>query len=263
MSLHIGQIRYNVNDNYLSTEGIFSEDAILLSEYKTSFRIFGEDIKDAYLNFSDGSCFNSKITYFLNIKVAKRSFDQDIRIKLVNDEYKSYYTAGAEVTGDFQLLSERVYHIPAVENEFIDSVEEADESIENYDYGNEKYSYETISLIFTPNADIYNNLIIELDRTGIQNLGTSAIVDIQETEDYKVLQKIVPISFEGKGSIEKIKEIGIQGNPGLLFAINGEPFRLGKTGTFILADEDFVYTFIGFCCSNKFDTFILDYKYES
>ena len=77
--------------------------------------------------------------------------------------------------------------------------------------------------IFTPDRD-YNYLIfISEDATNcgaiLKDIFCEKLKNILENKEYKIL-----------------KDIGIQGEPGLRFSLNGEDFTLGKSGYFYLAD---------------------------
>ena len=50
------------------------------------------------------------------------------------------------------------------------------------------------------------------------------------------------ISIENKGTL---KQIGVQGPPGLLMSINGEPIRIGRSGLYEI-NNGINTTFIGF-----------------
>lgn len=77
--------------------------------------------------------------------------------------------------------------------------------------------------IFTPDRN-YNYLIFVSEEAiqcnaRLENVFFEKIVNVLENKEYALL-----------------KDIGIQGEPGLRFSINGESFTLGKSGSFYLSD---------------------------
>ena len=64
-------------------------------------------------------------------------------------------------------------------------------------------------------------------------------------------------SIENKGTL---KQIGVQGPPGLLMSINGEPIRIGRSGLYEI-NNGINTTFIGFIVEADEKYFILDYQY--
>jgi hypothetical protein len=79
--------------------------------------------------------------------------------------------------------------------------------------------------IFTPDRDGYNHILfVSLNPTPTNSISVSL------GQQYKI-EKLTNIVENGN-----FKEIGIQGEPGLRFSINGGDFTLGKSGSFYLSD---------------------------
>lgn len=129
-------------------------------------------------------------------------------------------------------------------------------------------NYTTFELIFNPNAN-YNQLVFELRRQALDFYitntdGTSGrLMDIEILQFEKVLNVIGSI-FPGK---TLLKKIGIQGPPGLLFCLDGEEIRIGRSGVYELYNDDISIAYIGFIIKDSLytqdgkDYFIMDYKY--
>lgn len=97
----------------------------------------------------------------------------------------------------------------------------------------------TYDFIFTPDRD-YNSIIFDNVTLEASNL---------------VLIKLNNIL----GNVKIIKDLGIQGEPGLRFSINGDDFTLGKSGFFYLSDLDI--TKVCFHKRTKEEFFIMTYQY--
>lgn len=94
--------------------------------------------------------------------------------------------------------------------------------------------------IFTPDRDGYNHILfVSLNSTPINSINVSL------GQQYKI-EKLTNIVENGN-----FKEIGIQGEPGLRFSINGGDFTLGKSGSFYLSDIEI--TQMGFHIREKID----------
>lgn len=113
--------------------------------------------------------------------------------------------------------------------------------------------------IINPNND-YNQIYFELVRTAddynikngrLINLNINKIASI-----YNVINFLNP-SIDNKG---KLKQIGVQGVPGMLMSINGEEIRIGRTGIYEL-NFGAIISSLGFIIESNDKTFLLDYQY--
>lgn len=113
--------------------------------------------------------------------------------------------------------------------------------------------------IINPNGD-YNQIYFELVRTvddynvkngRVINLNISKLASI-----YNIIN-FLNSSIDNKG---KLKQIGVQGFPGMLMSINGEKIRVGKTGIYELNFGATINS-LGFIIESNNKTFLLDYQY--
>ena len=229
MALKIGQ-------KIISKEG---EAASSLSskdfqiEKISTYNILGKEIENTCIS----GTFLKEQLYAFNVIVKKKKYSQSFIVKLVDDNYKTYYSAGEESHGNFQRIDLKEYIVSALEDE------------------NDSINF---SIVFQPNSNVYTKLLFEttelkeeslLNNDNAINLQSFTIIDTVESGIESTL-------------FPNIKEIGIQGRPGLRFAINGELFQLGKTGMFVLDDEDFIYQDIQFFIEDPKENCILDFKYK-
>lgn len=59
--------------------------------------------------------------------------------------------------------------------------------------------------------------------------------------------------------VSSIDKLGVQAQPGSVFAINGEPIRIGKTGTYELIFNEVYVNSLKVLSANQF---LFDYKYS-
>lgn len=121
--------------------------------------------------------------------------------------------------------------------------------------------FRTYDFIFTPNGT-YDQIIFELMREPFDN-------EIRNDDD--TYGRVITLKIDSLVSINNvitslpttvIKKLGIQGPQGMLFCMNGEELRIGRTGIYELAFE-YDVDFLGFIIDalpNK-NSFILDYQY--
>lgn len=127
-------------------------------------------------------------------------------------------------------------------------------------------------LIFTPNSS-YNQIIFELKRLALDfyisnDDGTSGrIMDIKILQFDKVINVIDEYLINKYPGLTTLKKIGIQGPPGLLFCIDGEEIRIGRSGIYELYNDEITISYIGFIIKDSLftqdgkDYFIMDFKY--
>lgn len=130
----------------------------------------------------------------------------------------------------------------------------------------------TFELIFTPNSN-YNQIIFELKRLALDfytdnSDGTSGrIMKIKILQFDRVINVISSYLAKNYAGMTTLKKIGIQGPPGLLFCIDGEEIRIGRSGIYELYNEDINISYIGFIIKDSLftqdgkDFFIMDFKY--
>lgn len=113
--------------------------------------------------------------------------------------------------------------------------------------------------IINPN-DNYNQIYFELVRTAddynIKN-GRVISLNINKLASIYNIINFLNSSIDNKG---KLKQIGVQGFPGLLMSINGEEIRVGRTGIYEL-NFGATISSLGFVIESNDKTFLLDYQY--
>lgn len=123
--------------------------------------------------------------------------------------------------------------------------------------------YLVYEILFTPNFN-YNQIIFELERTDIDFQGSSRRLDI-EILNLSIVKNIIEENLKNMYSgLESLIKIGLQGPPGLLFTINGEEIRIGRTEIYELYHKDIIITYLGFVIEDvgsEDNNFILDFKY--
>lgn len=228
-SYRIGQLRRSEIDSY-STDIDFSQGLIVNEEAV-------EDFYDPCLTLSGSNKVDATSTYYLQFTVKQlASYSQDISIILKNNE------ADLDNTQTVRSFSVK---------QGIDST--------------------TFEIIFCPNST-YDEIIFQLTRMAADFYldngdGTSGrIIDLTIDNFYKLNNVITTLSsmFDDLSTLTKI---GIQGPPGLMFTINGEELRIGRTGIYELYNEDVIISYIGFVIKDSLmtqdgkDFFIMDFKY--
>ncbi|AXF52529.1 MAG: carbohydrate binding domain protein [Caudoviricetes sp.] len=121
-------------------------------------------------------------------------------------------------------------------------------------------SYSTFEFVFTPNST-FNQVIFELQRLNIDFTGTSRVLNIEITNFSRVNNIISDYLIPKYSGLSNLKKIGIQGKPGLLFTINGEEIRVGRSGIYELYHKDITISYLGFVAIDDDNHFILDFKY--
>ena len=126
--------------------------------------------------------------------------------------------------------------------------------------------YSTFEIVISPNDNYtYNQIYFELNRELIdfntQNedgtYGRKMHITIERLDKiYNVIDFLSP----SIGGNRILKQIGIQGPPGLLMSINGEEIRIGRSGLYEIT-YGINITFIGFVVEADEKYFILDYQY--
>jgi hypothetical protein len=124
--------------------------------------------------------------------------------------------------------------------------------------------YTTFELIFTPNRT-YSKVAFELNREDAND--ANKVLDIEILNFYLVKNIVTELQSKFSG-LKKLKKIGIQGPPGLLFVLDGDEIRIGKTGIYELYNDSITVAYLGFCIKESNQTFdgkdffILDFTYQ-
>ena len=172
-------------------------------------------------------------SYYIRFKIYKQETKQNITVRLINTEK----------------TKDNVQTIKAIE---IDSGNEDD--------------YSTFEIVISPNDNHnYNQIYFELNRELIDyntlnqdgTYGRKINIAVDRLDEIYNVIKFLNVSIEGK---KVLKQIGVQGPPGLLMSINGEEIRIGRSGLYEI-NNGIKTTFIGFVIENDEKYFILDYQY--
>lgn len=230
MSYNIGQLRRNQIDSY-STALSYRQDLI-----RNENSII--DFYDQCMYLSEANIVSSIYSYYLKFEVTQLpEVTQEFSIKLQSDE----------VTVD-NIQNVRSF----VVKQGIDKT--------------------TFELIFTPNSN-YNQIVFELKRLALDFYtdngdGTSGrIMNIKILQFDRVINVISSYLAKNYAGMTSLKKIGIQGPPGLLFCIDGEEIRIGRSGIYELYNEDINISYMGFIIKDSLftqdgkDFFIMDFKY--
>ena len=172
-------------------------------------------------------------SYYIRFKIFKQDTKQLITVRLINTEK----------------TSDNVQTIETIE-------------IEAGDIND----YSTFELILSPNDNhTYNQIYFELNRELIDyntlnqdgTYGRIIAIAIDRIDKIYNVIDFLQTSIENKGIL---KQIGVQGPPGLLMSINGEAIRIGRSGLYEI-NNGINTTFIGFIIEADEKYFILDYQY--
>lgn len=230
MSYNIGQLRRNQINSY-STALSYQQDLI-----RNENSII--DFYDQCMYLSGANIVSSIYSYYLKFEVTQLpEVIQEFSIKLQSDE----------VT--------------------VDNIQNIRSFVVKQGLGTT-----TFELIFTPNSN-YNQIIFELKRMALDFYtdngdGTSGrIMNINILQFDRVINVISSYLAKNFPGMTSLKKIGIQGPPGLLFCIDGEEIRIGRSGIYELYNEDITISYIGFIIKDSLftqdgkDFFIMDFKY--
>lgn len=93
-------------------------------------------------------------------------------------------------------------------------------------------------IIFTPNRN-YDYLIVQIDRKEISSSQSNAYYKIEFKKLWELKNILTVANFKNKfPNIKTIKSLGIQGPIGMIFALNGEEFKIGKSGVYTISDVE-------------------------
>ena len=234
MSYKFGQFRKSQSSSYLMPLGYIFNDLRVESSLSKgvvfidkAIDLQGDNILQALTE--DGK----QRSYYIRFKVFKQDTAQKITVMLVNTE---------KIEDNIQIIEN--LEIP-----------EGDSS-----------DYDIFELILSPNDNhTYNQIYFQLNRELIDyntlkpdgTYGREMNINIDRLDEvYNVINYLSP-SIDNK---EVLKQIGVQGPPGLLMNINGEAIRIGRSGLYEI-NNGINTTFIGFIVEADEKYFILDYQY--
>ena len=226
----IGQLRRNQITSYFTNLN-YSLD-LLVNENSII------DFYDPYIQVTGVNVVTSVYSYYLRFEVKQLTNSvQDFVIKLKNSELE---TDNSQNIRSF-------------------SVKQGTEST-------------VFELIFNPSGT-YNEIIFELERA-ILDFNTTddqgragRIMDIKILDFYiinNIVSDYLSVTYSG---LTTLKKIGIQGPPGLLFVIDGEEIKVGRTGIYELNIDGITVSYLGFIIKDSPQTpdgkdfFIMDFKY--
>ena len=189
------------------------------------------------------------------------------------------YLRGANIVSSIYsyYLKFEVTQLPEVTQEFLIRLQSDEVTVDNIQnirsfVVKQGVGTTTFELIFTPNSN-YNQIIFELKRLTLDfytdnSDGTSGrIMKIKILQFDRVINVISSYLAKNYAGMTTLKKIGIQGPPGLLFCIDGEEIRIGRSGIYELYNEDINISYIGFIIKDSLftqdgkDFFIMDFKY--
>lgn len=171
-------------------------------------------------------------SYYLKYKVYKQSEEQVITLRLFNTD---------KSTDNIQAL-ETITVPQGNEDEFF-----------------------SFDLVISPNAD-YNQIQFILNRQSIDMQenpdGTYGRTTKIEVEYYEEIINVIDTYLAGPTNNAGIlKQIGVQGPPGMLMCIQGEAIRVGRSGIYEI-NNGVVISFLGFVVhKDEPNYFFLDYQY--
>ena len=220
LSSYLIPLEYTLND--LAVQSSLSRGVTFIDK--------GIDLDNALQALDSGG---KQKSYYIRFKIYKQTTKQFITVRLVN----------TEKTSD---------NVQTIENLEINAGNADDYSI--------------FELILSPNDNhTYNQIYFELNRELIDyntlnadgTYGRKIMLAIDNlSEIYNVID-FLQTSIENK---RVLKQIGVQGPPGLLMSINGEAIRIGRSGLYEI-NNGINTSFIGFVIEDDEKYFILDYQY--
>lgn len=91
-------------------------------------------------------------------------------------------------------------------------------------------------IIFTPNRD-YNFFVIQIERNSSALRVSDLYCEVTLNNFYQLNNILQAGNFKNKFSeVTSIKKLGLQAPEGLIFAINGKDFKVGKSGVYEVED---------------------------
>jgi hypothetical protein len=222
LSSYLTPLEYTLND--LRVQSSLSEGITFIDK---GIDLEGNNILQALTNA------NKQRSYYIRFKIFKQETIQKITVRLINTEKSQ----------------DNVQTIETIEVPIGKTTD-----------------YSTFELILSPNDNhTYNQIYFELNRELIDyntlkpdgTYGREMNISIDRLDEIYNVIDFLNTSIENKGTL---KQIGVQGPPGLLMSINGEAIRIGRSGLYEI-NNGINTTFIGFIVEADEKYFILDYQY--
>ena len=234
MSYNFGQFRKSQFSSYLTPLEYSIENIQTKSTVSQSITFVDKAIQlngNNILKGQDDS--GNQCSYYLRFKIFKLTTEQLVNIKIVNtnkikDNIRTIKTVTVAAGSDTD--------------------------------------YATFEMIISPNDNYtYNQVFVELNRelidfNTINEDGTYGRLMHIEVERLDKIYNIIDFLSPSISGNKILKQIGIQGPPGLLMSINGEEIRIGHSGLYEI-NHGVNTTFIGFIVEADEKYFILDYQY--
>ena len=222
LSSYLTPLEYTLND--LRVQSSLSEGITFIDK---GIDLEGNNILQALTNA------NKQRSYYIRFKIFKQETIQKITVRLINTEKSQ----------------DNVQTIETIEVPIGKTTD-----------------YSTFELILSPNDNhTYNQIYFELNRELIDyntlkpdgTYGREMNISIDRLDEIYNVIDFLNTSIENKNTL---KQIGVQGPPGLLMSINGEAIRIGRSGLYEI-NNGINTTFIGFIVEADEKYFILDYQY--
>ena len=234
MSYKFGQFRKSQYSDYLLPLDYTLNNLRVESSLSTGVVFIDKGIDLEGNNILQALASNGKQrSYYIRFKIYKLDTAQKITVRLVNTE---------KTTDNVQKIED--IEIPA---------------------GNPG-DYDIFEMILSPNDNhTYNQIYFQLNRELIDyntlkpdgTYGREMNISIDRLDEVYNIINYLNTSIDNKSAL---KQIGIQGPPGLLMNINGEAIRVGRSGLYEI-NNGIKITFIGFIVEADEKYFILDYQY--
>ena len=219
---YLTPLEYELND--IRVQSSLSEGIVFVDK---CIDLSGDNILQALTSS------NQQRSYYIRFKVFKQETEQLITVRLINTEK---------------------------EQDNVQTIETIEVPIGNTN------DYSTFEFILSPNDNhTYNQIYFELNRQlidfNIENedgtYGRKMQIEVERLDEIYNVIDFLQTSIENKRAL---KQIGVQGPPGMLMSINGEAIRIGRSGLYEI-NNGIQTTFIGFIVEENEKYFILDYQY--
>ncbi len=218
----------------------------------------------------------SQYTIPLMSSFVLEDYTTDTGVVLFKD--KAMNLSGGQVESEYSYyLRFKIKQLPDTAQIFTIRLEKTDQTVDNIqtlktvtvEAGT---TTTTVEFVFNPNS-AYQKIIFQLTRTGSDYYidagdGYSGRVAEIKIEAYERIKNVIEDFLSSQYSgLTSLKKIGIQGPPGLIFVIDGEEIKIGRSGIYELYNDNIAITYIGFILKDSEitqggkDYFIMDFKY--
>ena len=234
MSYNFGQFRKSQLSSYLTPLEYTLSDLRVQSSLSQGVTFVDKCIKLSGNNILQAlTTENKQRSYYIRFKIFKQETAQTITLRLVNTN---------KTTDNIQTIE--TFTIEAGSNSDYSSFEFVLSPNDNHSYN---------QIYFELNRELIDYNTLNQDGTYGRRI---AIVIDRLDEIYNVIN-FLQTSI---GSSSVLKQIGVQGPPGLLMSINGEAIKVGRSGLYEI-NNGIDTTFIGFIIEDNEKYFVLDYQY--